>query len=79
MRNIYWHNCLICACKVTGICVICMAFEGHLCFWYMYVYVKVAVWFFLFLTCNCSYVSEHVDYVIRSHDKKVILHFILII
>ena len=46
VRYIYWHNCLICAHELIGICGISRAFEGYICYWYIYVYsieVKVDI------------------------------------
>ena len=82
MRYIYWHICLMCVHELIAICSISVAFEGNIC-WHIYDYSmenKVAVWFFVLFWLVCPVMQGlHVDYIIRSHDQKVLLYLISII
>ena len=56
MRYINQHSCLIPTLEQIGICDICVAFERHICCWYIYAYNiinKVEVHcFFIFMCSN---------------------------
>ena len=55
MRYIYWHSVPTCAHELIDICWLAVAFEGHICCWYMYVYTmenkSCSWWIFFFDLC----------------------------
>ena len=83
MRYIYLYSCLIGTHELFGICGISVAFEGNICYWYIYDYSLgyksySLVGFFFLLLCAVMW-GQHVDYIIRSHNKNIMLHLFSII
>ena len=35
MKYMYCHSCMISTCELIGICGIYMAFQRHICYWYI--------------------------------------------
>ena len=65
MWNVSIHSCLISAHEEVGICSVYVAFEGHICCWYIYSYSminKVAVHGFVSHICAIM-CSLHIDYI----------------
>ena len=68
--GIYGHSHLICAHEIIGTCGMYMAFQGHICCWYIYGYSivnKSFSWLFLSLTCIYSNMMSTYRLTYRLH------------